>query len=100
MNVIPANTLSGATLPTGAVSAGMRPEHVDLVAQGAGQIEGTVDVLEYLGADTFVILSCGDAGQITVRVNGSADYKPGDHVGLNIPKDKLYAFDAEGLAIS
>ncbi|MGB1026166.1 MAG: TOBE domain-containing protein [Rhodospirillaceae bacterium] len=61
----------------------MRPEHIELVATGAGQIDGTVDVLEYLGADTFVILSCGHAGQVTVRVNGTATVKPGDQVGLS-----------------
>ncbi|WP_375281902.1 ABC transporter ATP-binding protein [Pseudooctadecabacter sp.] len=99
MNVIPAGTISGVSLPDGAVSVGLRPEHITLVDAGAGQLDGTVDVLEYLGADTFVILSCGDAGQITVRVNGSADYVPGDRVGLTVPQNLLHAFGADGLAI-
>jgi multiple sugar transport system ATP-binding protein len=78
---------------------GMRPEHIDLVEADAGQIEGTVDVLEYLGADTFLILSCGEAGQITVRVNGSVHFEPGDTVGLTVPEEMLHWFSSDGLAI-
>jgi multiple sugar transport system ATP-binding protein len=99
MNVIPATTPTGVSLPPDAVSAGMRPEHIELVAPGSGQIDGTVDVLEYLGADTFVILSCGAAGQMTVRVSGNTDYVPGDTVGLRIDNALLHAFDAKGLAM-
>ncbi|MEL6959282.1 MAG: TOBE domain-containing protein, partial [Pseudomonadota bacterium] len=94
----PATALpSGA--PTGADSVGVRPEHLELVAESEGVLTGTVDVLEYLGADTFVIVSCGDAGQITVRVTGPADFKPGDAVGLRFDPAMMHAFDAGGLAI-
>jgi len=99
MNVVPVATVSGAKLPDGATSVGMRPEHIDLVDAGAGLIDGTVDVLEYLGADTFVILSCGDAGQVTVRVNGNTPLTPGDTVGLSVAGEMLHAFDGDGLAI-
>ncbi|MGR3711939.1 MAG: ABC transporter ATP-binding protein [Shimia sp.] len=99
MNVMPATSVAELTLPKTAISVGIRPEHIDLVKKGAGQIDGTVDVLEYLGADTFVILSCAEAGQITVRVTGSATCKPGDVVGLSMPTTRVHAFDADGLAI-
>ncbi|WP_341367146.1 ABC transporter ATP-binding protein [Yoonia sp. BS5-3] len=100
MNVVPATTITGRDLPTGAISIGMRPEHIDLVSPGTGQLDGVVDLLEYLGADTFVILNCGDAGQITVRVNGNTAYKVGDQVGLSIPEDNLHGFDQDGLRIT
>jgi len=99
MNVAPAAAAPALSLPSGAVSFGIRPEHIDLVDAGKGQIEGTVDVLEYLGADTFVIMSCGDAGQITVRVNGSASCKPGDTFGLSFAAENIHAFDDGGLAL-
>ncbi|WP_299284445.1 ABC transporter ATP-binding protein [uncultured Tateyamaria sp.] len=99
MNVMPASAGEAVALPDGATSFGVRPEHISLVAAGQGQIQGVVDVLEYLGADTFVILSCGDAGQITVRVNGNTTHKPGDSVGLHFDPEAVHAFDAEGLAI-
>jgi multiple sugar transport system ATP-binding protein len=99
MNVVPRASLRGSGLNANAVSIGMRPEHIELVAPGAGLIDGTVDVLEYLGADTFVILSCGEAGQITIRVNGNTTLSPGDLVGLTLPRHLLHMFDADGLAI-
>ena len=99
MNVVPHASLKSADLHADANSVGMRPEHIELVAPGAGLIDGTVDVLEYLGADTFVILSCGEAGQITVRVNGNTTLSPGESVGLSIPRDLLHMFDINGLAI-
>ncbi|MEP3848123.1 MAG: sn-glycerol-3-phosphate ABC transporter ATP-binding protein UgpC [Paracoccaceae bacterium] len=99
MNVVPVKSLKGAALHEDATSVGMRPEHIELVDPGAGLIDGTVDVLEYLGADTFVILNCGKAGQITVRVSGTTTLTPNDIVGLNIPNDLLHIFDTNGLAI-
>ena len=91
--------MASVTLPAGAVSLGIRPEHIAVVDSGNGHIDGTVDVLEYLGADTFVIMSCGDAGQITVRINGSTAMKPGDRAGLKFTEADLHAFDAAGLAL-
>lgn len=99
MNVIPATASPNVEVPSNAVSFGIRPEHIELTEAGSGQLQGSVDVLEYLGADTFVIMSCGEAGQITVRVNGTATCKPGDKAGLAFNKADTHAFDADGLAI-
>ena len=99
MNVVPVATVSVADAPATAVSVGMRPEHIDVVESGSGHLQGTVDVLEYLGADTFLIISCGDAGQVTVRVNGTTDLTPGDQVGLALNKGTVHFFDTAGLAI-
>ena len=100
MNVFPSTSVKGITLPENATKVGVRPEHIELVNPGAGLIDGTVDVLEYLGADTFVILNCEDAGQIAVRVNGNSTLRPGDSVGLRISNDLLHAFNSDGLAIN
>jgi multiple sugar transport system ATP-binding protein len=99
MNVFPAKAAQSVSLPEGAVSLGIRPEHITLVAPDTGHIHGTVDVLEYLGADTFVIMSCGEAGQITVRINGSTSLKPGDRADLSFDLENVHAFDAAGLAL-
>jgi multiple sugar transport system ATP-binding protein len=99
MNVFEAKAAPTIALPAGAVSLGIRPEHISLVDAGEGQLTGTVDVLEYLGADTFVIVSCGDAGQITARINGSSALKPGDAVGLGFGIENVHAFDDAGLAL-
>ena len=99
MNVVPAAALATTVAPAGTTSIGMRPEHIDIVDAGSGHLQGTVDVLEYLGADTFLILSCGDAGQITVRTAGTTDLTPGDQVGLHVTDGKFHFFDTAGLAI-
>jgi len=99
MNVMPASAVTGVHIPDKAVSVGARPEHIELTEAGTGNVQGTVDVLEYLGADTFVILSCGQAGQITARVNGNSVHKPGDKVGLTFTPELVHAFDSQGLAV-
>ncbi len=99
MNVFPSGAAPAVKAPAGAVSTGIRPEHIVLGAAGTGQLQGTVDVLEYLGADTFVILSCGDAGQVTVRVNGTTTLAPGDTVDLTLNAEDLHFFDDQGLRV-
>ena len=47
-----------------------------------------------------MIVSCGEAGQITARVNGSSTLKPGDAVGLAFEVENVHAFGADGLALS
>lgn len=99
MNVMPASAVPKAALPANAVSLGIRPEHIAIVDKGEGHLQGTVDVLEYLGADTFAIMACGDAGQVTVRIKGDTTLKPGTKAGLSFQPENLHAFDDAGLAI-
>ncbi|MDW4497237.1 ABC transporter ATP-binding protein [Sulfitobacter sp. D35] len=81
-----------------AVKLGVRPEHISLGDAGTGQLDGTVDVLEYLGADTFVIIDAGSAGRLTVRLIGDSELKPGSQVGLSFD-GPVHFFDADGRAI-
>ncbi|MEN0001985.1 MAG: sn-glycerol-3-phosphate ABC transporter ATP-binding protein UgpC [Pseudomonadota bacterium] len=110
MNVVPCQTegkkymLTGAEpqsygLDRPAKHLGIRPEHIELDKPGTGVLDGTVDVVEYLGADCFVILDCAGLGQLTVRVSGETKLKPGEAVGIKMPKNRLHFFDEDGLAI-
>jgi len=81
-----------------ATHLGARPEHITLGPPGTGQCDGVVDVLEYLGADTFVIVDGGALGQIVVRVIGDTRVRPGETVGVAFD-EAIYFFDADGLAI-
>ncbi|MEL6516065.1 MAG: ABC transporter ATP-binding protein [Pseudomonadota bacterium] len=109
MNVMPCRTEGGQyVLEDGrggvfpgdrpATHLGARPEHIVVGSPGTGQCDGTVDVLEYLGADTFVIIDGGPLGRITVRVIGDAQLSPGETVGLTFD-ETTHFFDADGLAI-
>ncbi len=99
MNVMPAKAVPSVGSPDQAVSVGIRPEHIALVKAGDGHLQGTVDVLEYLGADTFVIIAGGAAGQVTVRVTGDTELSTGTAVGLSFARENLHFFDGDGYAI-
>ena len=109
MNVMPCRTESGRFFLEGgrggdfpgnrpATHLGARPEHITLGAPGTGQCDGVVDVLEYLGADTFVIVDGGTLKQIVVRVVGETKVRPGEAVGLAFD-ETTHFFDEDGLAI-
>ncbi|WP_223420844.1 ABC transporter ATP-binding protein [Tateyamaria pelophila] len=111
MNVVPCETKGdGYVVPggrsgpytasaAGATQVGIRPEHIEVGAAGTGQCDGTVDVIEYLGADTFVLFDCGGAGAINVRISGDADLKVGDVLGLTFDPERTVFFGADGDAI-
>ena len=81
-------------------SAGIRPEHIDVVSPEDGYWTGRVGVAEHLGSDTFFhIHDTGLAETITVRAPGDVDYKHGDRIGLNPRTELVHKFDQQGLRI-
>lgn len=82
-----------------AVELGIRPEHISLGDPGSGQCDGAVDVVEYLGADTFIIADCAELGKITVRVTGNTDLQPGERVGLTFAEGDVRFLDTAGNAV-
>ncbi len=99
MNVFDASAAPGLSAKAGAAKAGIRPEHITIGGEGEGIMDGTVDVLEYLGADTFLIVDGGPAGQLTVRTDGDTTVKEGQRIGIVAPEDRLHFFDEAGQAI-
>ncbi|MHC0052574.1 ABC transporter ATP-binding protein [Actibacterium sp. D379-3] len=110
MNVIPCTTSDGAYRLEGgrggafsgdhaAVQLGIRPEHITPCAEGDGQCDGTLDVVEYLGADTYLIVDCGPLGHITLRGEGDNGLQRGAHLGLRFDPARLHFFDTAGLAV-
>ncbi len=87
------------TPANGAVKVGIRPEHMLVGATGEGILDGTVDVLEYLGADTYLIVDCGAAGRVTLRTDGDTDIREGQRIGLIAPEERLHYFDEKGSAV-
>ncbi|SUZ32016.1 sn-glycerol-3-phosphate import ATP-binding protein UgpC [Roseibaca ekhonensis] len=107
MNVLPCRTDAGAfhlegggtgafagTAP--AVNLGIRPEHISLVEPGKGECSGVVEVVEYLGADSFIVADCGALGQIMARIQGDSPVKPGAAVGLSFDTERISFFSADG----
>ncbi|KIC41433.1 ABC transporter ATP-binding protein [Ruegeria sp. ANG-R] len=111
MNILPCTTKDGSySLKHGrsgsfdrlgtATSLGVRPEHIDVVEAGEGQTDGIIEVIEYLGADTFLIVDCGGEENVTVRLNGDTALKPGEKIGLQFPQDKLHFFGEDRLVLA
>ncbi len=78
---------------------GVRPEHIGVTEPGSGQSDGMIEVVEYLGADTFLIVNSGAEEMVTVRLSGDTDLKAGDKIGLNFPPEKLHFFDETDQAL-
>ncbi|MEM6986807.1 MAG: ABC transporter ATP-binding protein [Pseudomonadota bacterium] len=106
MNVMPCTSGDGVycvpdgrdapSAVSGATQVGIRPEHIVVGEAGSGSCDGTVDVVEYLGADTFVLFDCGAAGAVNVRISGDSPLTVGDKVGLQFDNDRTLFFDADG----
>ena len=83
----------------GAHTIGIRPEHIDVVAEG-GTWQGTVGVAEHLGSDTFFhIHNTGLAETLTVRALGEVTLGHGDTIHLTPRAEQIHKFDAKGLRI-
>jgi multiple sugar transport system ATP-binding protein len=94
MNLIAGKTAEGLR----AATIGIRPEHVRL-SQDSGEWQGTVNVAEHLGSDTFLHVRADGIGQITVRADGEFGARHGDTVYMTPEPDKIHRFDAGGLAL-
>lgn len=86
-------------VPNGTDQLGIRPEHITLSQAGTGHVDGVVDVIEYLGSDTFIILDCGLYGRLIARVNGATDFNPGDTCGLNFQNQRVHYFNDKGSSL-
>ena len=74
---------------------GLRPESIDLITEGGGQVSGRIQALEILGPDLLVVLSIG-GGSVRVVTGRSFTGAPGDEVGLIFDPSAIHRFDAGG----
>jgi multiple sugar transport system ATP-binding protein len=77
------------------VKLGIRPEHMSVVPPEEGHCTGTVEVAEYLGADTFLYVALEGLDTVLVRINGSDTVKEGARVGISFDEDRMHFFDAD-----
>jgi multiple sugar transport system ATP-binding protein len=82
--------------PGGAMELGVRPEHLEVTAEGAGDIAAEAQVIERLGSDTNVFTEAPGIGPLLARVHGNVDLRPGARLGLKLDRARLHYFDAAG----
>ncbi|MCR9213685.1 MAG: ABC transporter ATP-binding protein [Proteobacteria bacterium] len=93
------NFLSGAGAEAyNAHTIGIRPEHLTLSKEN-GLWKGKVGVAEHLGSDTFLYVTLDEGSHFTVRAEGEVDIRHGDTVFVSAESEKIYRFDANGLAL-
>ncbi len=101
MNVVAAadvaalETVYGLAVPPGGF-VGLRPEYVTLHPAGQGLLQGTVDLVEALGAETLIYISTAQGAQLVSRLNERTSLRAGDRIGVQIDADTAHLFDAQG----
>jgi ABC-type sugar transport system ATPase subunit len=108
MNLVPATCAEGeieldggerlaAAAPArGPIIAGMRPEDLQVVAEGtAGAFRARVNLTEPTGADTLLLCSIGAKQDLCVRVSRHLRAKEGDVLALRPREDSLHLFHVE-----
>ena len=78
------------------VVVGVRPEHLELgeVAGATASIQGTADVVEYLGNEELLHVTTDNRDLVAI-VDSSQRVQPGQEVTLRVPLDKVYLFDPD-----
>lgn len=105
MNLWPSQQLPAGVIQHGPPVAqqgamGLRAEHVSVTAMGQGQLSGTVELVEALGAETLIYVN-SDLGQLLVaRQNERSELRPGQPVSVQLDLSRAHWFDAKGLAVT
>ncbi len=82
------------------VTLGVRPEHMVLVAAGAGEIDLRVNLTEQLGGESYIYGTIGEGHEVTARLPGQTRVRGGETVGLALSKSvATYLFDKDGRAL-
>ena len=71
---------------------GIRPEHLSLTAPSEGDLRGTVEVVEPMGAEAWIEVACG-AERVVAKALGRPSARPGDKVGLKWAAGLAHFFD-------
>jgi multiple sugar transport system ATP-binding protein len=93
--------LSGTNLTVGgAVTLGIRPEHLELAKPGDCTLQVTADVSERLGSDTFCHVRTTSGEALTMRVRGDLASRYGETLSLHLDAEHCHLFDADGVALT
>ncbi len=98
MNVLAADklpSLPDLPVPVGGF-VGLRPENLHLQAAGQGALQGQVELVEALGAETLVYVALPGGAQLVARQSQRTRLQIGQAVGLSLDADAAHLFDAGG----
>jgi len=96
----PMAIVSGEALGRPGLEIGIRPEHLGLVTPGqtdptgGADLVGEVTDIEFLGAESRVVIAHPAARGLIARLPGRLGLGPGDRVGLQLAENNRVLFDA------
>ncbi|MCR4428123.1 MAG: ABC transporter ATP-binding protein [Caldiserica bacterium] len=82
----------GISLPL-EVTAGIRPEHVEVVKDGQGLIRGKIDVIELVGKEFIVHLDLSGWSLVSVT-SATLELSPGEDVGVFLDPERMHLFES------
>ena len=82
-----------------AAELGIRPEHLEVVAPGEGDLDAVAEVVERLGSDTNIYVDIDGLGPLMVRKHGNIPARTGDRLGLRLMRDHAHLFAPDGTAL-
>ncbi len=87
-----------ALAPAGAQGGamGLRPESVVVSTGGSGKIQGKVDLVEALGAETLLYVTTAEGAQLVARQSERTPLSMGDTVSIDLDLKHAHWFDSEG----
>ncbi|MDF0697720.1 sn-glycerol-3-phosphate ABC transporter ATP-binding protein UgpC [Rhizobium sp. MC63] len=83
-------------LAGGAVTLGLRPEHLKVAPDRSGRLMATVDFSEYLGGTQYLYCQLGDGQSLTVEHRSPVSIAAGDQVSLLFEPADCRLFDEGG----
>jgi multiple sugar transport system ATP-binding protein len=81
----------------GAKTIGVRPEHIELKADGPHS--GKTFLTEHLGSDTFLYVDSEALGRVVIRAEGEAGVRQGEIARFDFRPGCVHRFDVSGKAI-
>ena len=81
-------------------SLGLRPEDVTVHAGANTGLEGRVELIEALGAETLIYVHTIEGAQLVSRQNERSSLQVGDVVGVSLDLSHAHWFDGQGRVIS
>ncbi|MBS7808477.1 ABC transporter ATP-binding protein [Variovorax sp. PCZ-1] len=105
MNVMPLQKVPAPVAeqaPRGATGGfiGLRPESIAVRSKDATPVNGTVDLIEALGAETLIYVSTSTGAQFISRQNDRTSLRTGEAVSLEIDASQAHWFDTSGHVVS
>jgi len=100
MNVLPVAQVPGLrtlvqSVPEGGF-VGLRPESLNVGPAGQGHLQGRIELVEALGAETLIYVSADGGVQLVARQDTRTPLRAGDAVGISVDAANAHVFDAQG----